>query len=632
MTPTQTPDSSVRQSITAIAYAVAIVVAVAVPIAHFLALYKFEQGALTTLTRAKAQNQSEQHINRNPALWRFEEHRLQQAVRLNSSESPADLRYAIRDLDGSPLSLGAESPPAWPVMVEVAPLHDSGQVVGYFQTERSLRDVLLATLMTALGSVLLAMAIAVALKTLPLRALRLSQERLAHMAHHDVLTGLPNRSLLNDRLDQAIRHCRRSAGSVTIVFLDLDNFKSINDSLGHKAGDQLLRTMAARMIECVRTTDTVARLGGDEFVIVLFDQPAATENITSAMQRLQAAISEPLQLEGHSIQVTASIGIAAFPGDGDTGPLLLMHADAAMYAAKAAGRDNFQCFTADLKVKANERLAMQEALLKASTKNQFFLVYQPQVDLESRQVFAVEALIRWMHPERGLVSPADFIPIAEASGLIVQIGDWVLRTACQQNRRWQDEGMPPINVSVNVSARQFKDEAFVDRVAGALRDSGLDPQYLELELTESLIMQDINQAIATMHRLDAMGVKLSIDDFGTGYSSLSALKHFPVTRLKIDQSFVREVTDDENDKSIIRAVIAMGHGLNLMVIAEGVETREQLDFLRENQCDEVQGYLFSKPIQAAEIPKMLAQHQKESHFNFSAQLGSTVVRLERKAS
>ncbi|MGN6318669.1 EAL domain-containing protein [Trinickia sp.] len=432
-----------------------------------------------------------------------------------------------------------------------------------------------------------------------------AEDSIRHMANHDALTGLPNRTLLADRLSQAVLHAQRYARGVSVAFLDLDNFKLINDSLGHHAGDELLKTIAARMRTCVRATDTVVRLGGDEFVLVLFDDAPQGDDLRTVIERLRNAIAEPVQLGGQTYKVTCSMGLARYPDDGDDASTLLMNADAAMYRAKELGRNNYQRYTAEMNIKVHERLRRREQLRVALEEGQFRLVYQPQVDARTGAVFGVEALLRWDHPTEGMVSPAEFIPIAEETGLIVQIGEWVLETACAQNRRWQAQGLPPITVSVNVSAHQFLQKDWVHSVANVLARTALAPRYLELELTESLIMRDVEGSIVTMQRLQDMGVRLSIDDFGTGYSSLSALKHFPVDRLKIDKSFVRELPDGEDDKAIAIAVISLGQRLNLNVIAEGVETQAQVDFLTENHCHEVQGYHFSKPVPPAEIETML---------------------------
>ena len=434
---------------------------------------------------------------------------------------------------------------------------------------------------------------------------RKAEERIAFMATHDALTGLPNRALLKDRLSQAMLFAERYDRWATVAFIDIDNFKLVNDSLGHSAGDELLKIVAARMVHCVRATDTVVRMGANEFAVLLFDQPKSADLVTATLQQLREAVGAPIEVSGHGLQVTCSIGLANYPKDGTEVDALIANAGSAMYRAKEMGRDNFQFYTPELNAKVHEKFLLQEELRKALSRDEFLLLYQPQVDLRSGRIFAVEALIRWRHPELGLISPAKFIPAAEESGLIVPIGDWALRTALKQNKAWQAAGLSPINVSVNVSARQFREKNWISRVMAALEESGLPAKYLELELTESLIMQDVEQAIATMKQLQALGVQLSIDDFGTGYSSLSALKTFPVARLKIDKSFVRDLPHDENDRAVATAVISLGQKLNLRVIAEGVETDAQMAFLRDNNCDEMQGYLFSKPAPPNEIVGML---------------------------
>jgi diguanylate cyclase (GGDEF)-like protein/PAS domain S-box-containing protein len=434
---------------------------------------------------------------------------------------------------------------------------------------------------------------------------KLAEDRIHFMANHDALTGLPNRTLLSDRLSQALLYAQRYERWVTVLFVDLDNFKFINDSLGHNAGDELLKTIARRMVDCVRATDTVVRLGGDEFVVVLSDQPKNADTTSEIVQKIQAAIGEPIRLEGHDLRVTSSVGIANYPDDGVDVDTLLANADAAMYRAKEVGRDNIQFYTPEMNTKVHGKFLLQEDLRSALARSEFVLHYQPQVDLRTGRVFAVEALVRWNHPKQGLISPIKFIPLAEETGLILPIGDWVLREACRQNKAWQIAGLPPLAVSVNVSARQFRERDLASRVVRALKDSGLEAKYLELELTESLIMQDLELAVATMKDLQGLGVQLSIDDFGTGYSSLSALKTFPVARLKIDKSFVDGILADENDMAVASAVISLGQKLNLRVIAEGVETEAQAAFLRDINCDEMQGYLFSRPLPAQEIEVLL---------------------------
>jgi diguanylate cyclase (GGDEF)-like protein len=432
-----------------------------------------------------------------------------------------------------------------------------------------------------------------------------AEDQISFMAHHDQLTGLPNRSLLKDRLTQAMLQTERHNPWVSVVFIDLDNFKSVNDSLGHSAGDQLLRIVARRMVDCIRPIDAVVRLGGDEFVVLLVDLPDSPDALSTTLERIRITIAEPMTIDGQSLHITCSMGVATFPHDGSDPETLLSNADAAMYKVKEAGRDGFQFFTADMNNSAHERLALKDAMRSGLARSEFYLLYQPQVDLRSGRVFAAEALVRWKHPTRGTVPPDDFIPLAEETGLIVTLGDWVLREACRQNKAWQDAGLAPITVCVNVSARQFHDKGWTNRVLRALEESGLEARYLELELTESLVMRDVEQVVTTMRELQAAGVQFAIDDFGTGYSSLSALKSLPVSRLKIDQSFVRNLALDEDDRSIAAAVISLGQRLNMKVIAEGVETDAQLTFLRDSQCDEIQGYHFSRPINSDAIVDLM---------------------------
>ncbi len=434
---------------------------------------------------------------------------------------------------------------------------------------------------------------------------KLAEDRIQHMATHDVLTGLPNRVLLKDRLSQALLVAERYDRWATVAFIDIDNFKYVNDSLGHNAGDELLRAVARRMVDCVRPTDTVVRLGGDEFVIVLSDQAKIVEDISETVTRLQEAIAEPVRIGAHALRVTMSVGLASFPNDGRDAETLLANADAAMYRAKESGRDNVQFYRPEINLHVQEKFRLQEALRSAVLRNEFVLYYQPQVNLQTGAILAVEALIRWRHPTLGLLPPLRFIPLAEESGMITTIGEWVLNEACRQAEAWRRQGLPPIRMSVNVSARQFRERRLTAAVAAALRDSGLDPTLLELELTESLIMQDVDQAVATMEELERLGVQLSIDDFGTGYSSLAALKTFPVARLKIDKAFINGLPGDADDMAVATAVISLGQKLNLKVIAEGVETAEQADFLRRNHCDEIQGYCVSRPIPPDELAAFL---------------------------
>lgn len=439
------------------------------------------------------------------------------------------------------------------------------------------------------------------------------ETQILHQATHDPLTGLPNRVLFHDILARAMDRALRTEKLLAVLFLDLDGFKNINDTLGHGYGDTLLKEIAQRLAATLRKDDLVARSdgmvarqGGDEFIILL-QGISVVEDIIHISERILAAVAEPVMADGHEAHVTASIGITVFPFDDTDIEHLLRNADTAMYRAKETGKNNFQFYTAEMNAIMRERMEIENGLRHALERNELVLHYQPQVDIVSGNIVAVEALLRWAHPEKGLIPPDKFIPVAEESGLIVPIGEWTLRAACQQNKAWQDAGLPHIRMAVNLSARQFRQRNMVAVVAKAMEDAGLDPHSdnLELEVTESIIMKDMERTVATLNKLHEMGVRLSVDDFGTGYSSLSYLKRFPINTLKIDQSFIRDITTDPDDATIAATVIALGHSLHLNVIAEGVETVEQVAFLREMKCDEMQGYYFSRPVPPEEMERLL---------------------------
>jgi len=431
-----------------------------------------------------------------------------------------------------------------------------------------------------------------------------AESRVLHLANHDALTGLPNRRLLLDRLGQALAMAHREHHHAAVLFMDLDRFKTINDSLGHMMGDMLLQNVARRLQQTLREGDTVSRLGGDEFVVVLpsLEHPKAAEKVAL---KLVEALAPPFDLGGQELRVSASIGISLFPEDGMDTETLLRNADSAMYHAKEMGRNNYQFFLEAMNVAAAERLRLENDLHRALERNEFELHYQPRISVASGRTCGIEALIRWRHPERGLVSPGQFIPVAEDTGLIVPIGEWVIEEACRQGASWCSAGLPQLPVAVNLSPRQFRQSSLMEAVARALRRHGWPSHLLELEITEGVLMQHTEDTLRTLEALNRLGVSLAIDDFGTGYSSLSYLKRFPVHYLKIDQSFVRDVTVDPEDAAIVGAIIGLAHSLGMTVVAEGVETAGQFDFIREAGCDEAQGFHFSRPMPAGELAAWL---------------------------
>ena len=425
-----------------------------------------------------------------------------------------------------------------------------------------------------------------------------------HLAQHDFLTDLPNRMLLNERLTQAIDLAGRNAHHLAVLFLDLDGFKHINDSLGHVIGDALLQSVAAQLVGCVRRSDTVSRQGGDEFVVLLSEIKHADDAVASA-QRIIAALVAPHHIAQHHLHVTVSIGVSIYPYDGADAETLIKCADTAMYQAKKSGRNNYRCFEPAMNARAVERQWIEAGLHRALAQRQFVLHYQPKIDLETGAMTGAEALIRWLHPQRGLMLPIEFVAIAEDCGLIVPIGQWVVGEACRQMRAWLDEGRPPIPIAINISAGEFRDPRFLENLRAVLNDCRLDPEHVELELTETSLMQNADSSAVALNELKAMGVRVAIDDFGTGYSSLSYLRQFRVDALKVDQSFVQEITADPANTPIVCAVISMARSLGHRVIAEGVETPEQLAFLQAQRCGEAQGYFFSRPVVADQLVALL---------------------------
>lgn len=435
-----------------------------------------------------------------------------------------------------------------------------------------------------------------------------NEARIQHMAHHDFLTGLPNRFLLNDRLEQLLASARRNQTRFAVLFVDLDRFKNVNDTLGHNVGDRLLCVVSQRLSGLLRRSDTISRQGGDEFIVLLsdIDRPSDAAHVA---HKILKVLSEPCRLDGQELTITPSIGIAIAPDDGDDSDTLLKHADLAMYEVKQRGRNNFQFFRQEMTHRMLDLLHLETDLRRALKRGELALFYQPQIDLASGQVVAVEALARWRHPERGLISPADFIPLAEETGLILPLGDWVLREACRQVAEWRCGPWPAMRVAVNLSAMQFRQADLAGQVRSALDHAGVDAGALELEVTESLLMQDVGATVQTLRALRAMGVTLAIDDFGTGYSSLAYLKQFPVNTLKIDRSFVRDISRDEGDAAICAAIIGLAHNLRLDVVAEGVETEAQLNWLHSAGCRLVQGFLLGKPLPMEECAARFSMHR-----------------------
>ncbi|MBA2526177.1 MAG: EAL domain-containing protein [Pyrinomonadaceae bacterium] len=442
--------------------------------------------------------------------------------------------------------------------------------------------------------------------SLDLTEYKQAEEKVTYFAYHDALTNLPNQELFKDRLKHALLASERNTQMLAVVLVDLDRFATINDALGYVTADQLLREVAKRIVACVRESDTVARFGGDDFALLLTDVNCP-EDAAKIAQHIQEALRAPFNFDDQELFLTSSIGISLNPDDAKDAVTLLKSAGTALNRAKEMDGNNYQFYTSGRTTRALRQLVLENNLRPGLERDEFIIHYQPQVNIQSFQLVAMEALVRWEHPALGLLYPSEFIGLAEDNGLIVTIGEWVLRTACLQSKSWQDAGFDPLRTAVNLSARQFQQPGLVELVAQVLKDTGLDPNFLELELTEGSIMKDPNQAIRKLHELKAMGIQISVDDFGTGYSSLNYLKRFPIDTLKVDQSFVRDINTDPDNEAIVSAIITLAHALKLNVIAEGVETQEQLESLRVLRCDEVQGFLFSQPLSVAEFTDLLAE-------------------------
>jgi diguanylate cyclase (GGDEF)-like protein len=503
------------------------------------------------------------------------------------------------------------SPRAQEVLATLARVSSINEILtpieNQFEASRAAYQLLQAILFAATPA-LLVLGTVLSLRILQQR--KREDDRVHHIAFHDDLTALPNRLMLTERLDQALGRHRRAGMTLAILYVNLDRFKVINDSLGHDAGDVLLCLVADRLRAQVREGDCLARVGGDEFVVLIenYDNSMA---VSDCAQRLIEQLSDPYRLGKKDCHVTVSIGISTFPADGGDSQSLLKAADVAMYRAKETGRNNYQYYLPSMNIHTLERLELESDLRRALERGEFFLHYQPKVEVASGLITGVEALLRWKHPLRGLVPPLDFIPLAEETGLIVPIGEWVLATACARNKAWQGRGLPKLSVAVNLSARQFADTMLLAKLTRIIHDSGLDPSLLELEITESVVMSNAECAVSVLEKLKSLGVQIAIDDFGTGYSSLAYLKRFPIDILKVDRSFIRDIPADSGDMKITRAIIAMAHGLRLKVVAEGVETREQLKFLRSQSCDAVQGYFLCRPLQEEELADVLKRNRQD---------------------
>ncbi|NHN29320.1 putative bifunctional diguanylate cyclase/phosphodiesterase [Paenibacillus agricola] len=473
------------------------------------------------------------------------------------------------------------------------------------------------------AGLLLFMLPALYISLIDIRHCERTEAKLVFLAYHDMLTGLPNRKMFEEHVENAIHHHKEKEQMMAVLFIDLVRFKNVNDTFGHTFGDLLLIEAAERLRGSLRAVDWISRPGADEFCVLIEDM-ANAEHAQTIAQKLLLQLTQPFKIQGHELRIGCSIGIAIYPDDGGDPVTLMKNADTAMYRVKENGKTGFQRYTAEMNDKVIQTLIMEEWLNRALEEQQFLLHYQPQIEVGKSRITGMEALLRWNHPNLGLIPPGDFIPLAEETGLIISIGEWVLRTACMQNMAWQQAGYAPVKVAVNISPIQFHQSSFVDIVLDALKESGLDPQYLELEITEGIAMYHVEQVIIKLQTLRNHGVQISIDDFGTGYSSLTYLKKFPIHKLKIAQEFVRDLTFDPDDAAIVQAIIAMAHSLKLGVIAEGVETQEQLEFLMDLQCKEIQGYIFSRPVPSHDLIKLLELLPSAAETNSTSESASAV--------
>ncbi|WP_206454140.1 putative bifunctional diguanylate cyclase/phosphodiesterase, partial [Aurantimonas marina] len=588
-------DDSALAFTTAVAAAAAMIVALVLPALHFYYVYEYNNGYIESTTEINAKLIS-QLIGNNPRMWQFETLRIEELLVSTEHDTTTDIQRVFAKNGDLVAERATDAPLLGPIIRDSHALYDAGVIVGRVEFERSLRPQLIQSFMVFLLSGLFGAGIFIALRAVPLCVLRKVIERASFLASHDALTNLPNRAVFQEWMAHTMADVERDGTPAAVLFLDLDHFKEVNDLLGHAAGDQLLQQASERMSAALRQNDVLSRLGGDEFAIIQkrIVQPAGAARLA---QRLVAILAEPFDLSGQEVMIGASIGITICEPGGQADPShLLQQADMALYRAKSGGRGNYQFFEEDMNRRLLERKMMEIDLRRALANDQLQLHFQPQIDLATSALIGVEALIRWNHPEQGWIAPDRFIPLAEETGLILPIGDWVIHTACRQAQAW-----PSLKVAVNVSPVQFRRGNLVAVVQHALEESGMDAGRLELEITEGVLLQDTDATIAILTALKELGVKIAMDDFGTGYSSLSYLRRFPFDKIKIDRSFIADIGRDKDADSIINAVISLGRALGMKSNAEGVETIEQADLLRAQGCEEVQGFYFGRPMAAEQI-------------------------------
>jgi diguanylate cyclase (GGDEF)-like protein len=596
-------DPALARLVTALAAAVALLLAISVPAAYLASGLAILRASLEAEVKLASTTVGQVAVI-NPKLWMFEDARLRGLLDLLGRSPEPEERFVILNNDQQVAVQGVT--PAWPVMTVSGPIHDSGTVVGRVEVRRSERQLLINFGLVALAATSLGTIAFTILRVVPLRMLNQALARSAHLATHDTLTGLPNRALFHDRLARSLAWSRRDGASLALLFIDLDNFKDVNDSLGHAVGDQLLVNVGARLGACLRESDTLARFGGDEFAII---QAGVRQlgDVELLAQRIVDAMAATFELSGHTVRIGTSVGVTVRTESqikllaAEAG-MLLQEADVALYRAKEEGRGTYRFFEASMNEKLMARRNLENDLRAALENGEFRLHYQPQIDPADHRIVGAEALLRWHHPQNGLVGPTDFIAVAEQSGLIQQIGEWVMQEACRQAAVWPELEC----IAVNVSPVQFRRAGFVDQVQRAIQQSGLDPNRLEVEITEGVLLTDTPETLAILQRLRKMGVKIAMDDFGTGYSSLGYLQKFRFDKIKIDRSFVCDLGRDPHAGEIVRAVLRMSHAMGIRVNAEGVELPEQVALLHEEQCEEVQGFLYGKAVSAEDFGELLS--------------------------